>query len=249
MVQQREMVLSQTRTISSKNTLQITPNIYQLNIRATTTMLIAEEELTIIDTGLPGSSARIVNFINSLGRSVEEVSLIVITHNHIDHAGGLAELRKLTRAKVAAHKADLHDTEAQMPYPRFIRRLLRVPSLNNFHSGFLLKPEEVDIHLEGGEVLKPLAGLEVIHTPGHTPGSISLFSPRNHLLIVSDALTRKKRTPGLPHKSVSSNYPQAIDSIKRMADLDINILCFGHGRPLTGDVSAKIRELIEQTKD
>jgi glyoxylase-like metal-dependent hydrolase (beta-lactamase superfamily II) len=243
------MVLSRIRTISGKSTLQITPQVYQLYIRATSTILIIEEELTIIDTGLPGSSTRIINFINSLGRSIEEVSLIIITHNHIDHAGGLAELRKLTRAKVAAHKADLHDAEAQMPYPKFIRRLLRVPSLNTFHSGFLLKPEDVDIHLEGGEVLKPLGGLEVIHTPGHTPGSISLFSPKNKLLIVSDALTRQNRKPGLPHKSVSSDFPQAINSIKEMANLDIDILCFGHGQPLIGDVSTKMRELIEQIKD
>lgn len=243
------MVLSRIRTISGKSTLQIAPHIYQLNIRVTSTMLFVEEELTIIDTGLPGSSTRIVNSINALGRSVEEVSLIIITHNHIDHAGGLAELRKLTRAKVAAHKADLHVAEAQMPYPKFVRRLLRLPSLHTLHSGFLLKPEEVDIHLEGGEVLKPLGGLEVIHTPGHTPGSISLFSPRYKLLVVSDALTRQSKTPGLPHKSVSSDFPQAINSIRKMADLDIDILCFGHGRPLTGDVSTKMRQLIANIRD
>jgi len=240
------MVVSRARAAFQKSTLEIAPQVYQLYIRATSTILIAGEELTIIDTGLPGSSTRIARFIHSLGRSIEEVSLIIITHNHIDHAGGLAELRKLTRAKVAAHKADLDDPASQMPYPKLIKRLLRIPSLSNFHSGFLLKPEEVDIHLEGGETLEPLGGLEVVHTPGHTPGSISLFSPKHKLLVAADALTRQGKNPWLPHKSVSSDFPQAIESIKRMTDLDINIVCFGHNRPLTGDVTNKLRELIKK---
>ena len=240
------MVLSRLRAVSQRGISEIAPHVYQLYIRATSTVLITEEKLTVIDTGLPGNSKRITDSIHKLGRSIEEVSLIIVTHNHIDHAGGLAELRRLTGAKVAAHKADLDDPGSHMPYPRFIRRLLRIPSISNFHSGFLLKPEEVDIHLEGGEVLEPLGGLEVIHTPGHTPGSISLYSPRHKLLIASDALTRKGNNPWLPHKSVSSNFPQAIESIKRMANLDINIVCFGHNKPLTGDITNKMQALIKK---
>jgi len=241
--------LSRKYSTILKSVLEVAPQVYQLTIGGVNVILIAEEELTLVDTGLPGSSARIIDFIHSLGRSAEEVSLIILTHNHFDHAGALADLRKLTRAKVAAHKADINDTEGQLPYPGLIRRLLRVPPFSTLRSVFLLNPSEVDIQLEGGEILKPLGGLEVVHTPGHTPGSISLFSPQNKLLIVGDALNKRRGTLRLPPKMASTDLTQAMDSVKGIARLDFDVLCFGHGRPLTGDAHAKMQELIGKIKD
>ena len=243
------MVLSQLKNITLKSTLEIIPSVYQLTIRGVNVILITEEELTLVDTGFRGSSAQIVDFIHSLGRSVEEISLIIITHNHLDHAGGLAELRKLTKAKVTAHQADFVDIENQLPYPRVVQKTLRIPPFSALRSVFSIKPSEVDIQLAGDEVLKPLGGLKVVHTPGHTPGSISLFSPQNKLLIVGDTLNKRRGILRLPPKMASTNLTQAIDSVKRMAQLDFDILCFGHGRPLTDDVHSKMLDLIEKIKD
>jgi len=212
-------------------------------------MLITEEELTLIDTGLPGSSAQIIDFIHSLGRSVEEISLIIITHNHPDHKGGLAELKQLTPAKVAIHKADISDIENQPSHTGARRRLPLIPLSSALHSVFSVKFSDVDIQLGGGEVFKPLGGLEVIHTPGHTPGSISLFSPQNKLLIVGDALRKRRKALQLPPKMASTDLTQAMDSVRRMARLDFDILCLGHGLPLSNDVHAKMQDLIERNKD
>ncbi len=243
------MVLSRIQDIIRKSILEIVPHVYQLTIRGVNIILIAEEELTLVDTGFRGSSARIMDFIHSLGRSAEEISLIIITHNHIDHAGGLAELRRLTKAKVAAHKADIGDNDSQPSYPRPGQKTPRISPSSILHSVFSVKPSEVDIYLAGGEVFKPLGGLKVIHTPGHTPGSISLFSPQNRLLIVADALSKRGKNPWLPHKMVSTDFRQAVDSVKGIAQLDFDILCFGHGQPLTGGVHKKMQDLIEKIKD
>ena len=243
------MALSQLKGITLKSILEIIPNVYQLTIRGVNMILITEEELTLVDTGFPGSAAQIVEFVHDLGRSVEEISLIIITHNHFDHAGGLTELSKLTRAKVAVHQADIGDSEDHLPYAGVVRRLLRVPPFSALRSAFSIRPGEVDILLEGGEVLKPLGDLRVVHTPGHTPGSISLFSPRNKLLIGGDALSKRRQSPRLPHRMASSDYTRAMDSVKEIARLDFDILCFGHGRPLTGDARSKMRDLIEKIKD
>ena len=226
--------------------MEIIPKVYQITYRSTNIILIAEEGLTLIDTGFRGSHPRIISFIRSLGRSVEDISLIIITHNHLDHVGGLIELKKLTRAKVAAHKADLNDSENQLPYPKIARKLLHIPPFSILRPLIYAKPGDIDIQLEGGEVLSPLGGLEVIHTPGHTPGSISLFSPQKKLLIVGDALNNRRQNLRLPPKFVSTDLTQAVDSVKRIAQLDFDILCFGHGKPLTRDASTRVRDLIKK---
>jgi len=217
-------IISEIRRLI-QSTSKIIPNVYQLTIRGTNVILIVEEKLTLIDTGLRGSSPHITGFIRHLGRSPEEISLIILTHKHVDHMGGLAELKQLTSAKVAIHKADISD------------------------SVFSVKSRDVDMPLAGGEVLQPLGGLEVIHTPGHTPGSISLFSQRNKLLIVGDALRKRRKTLYLPPKMVSSDLSQAVESVQRMAQLDFNILCFGHGLPLSDGAHAKMQDLIERNKN
>ncbi|UCH42981.1 MAG: MBL fold metallo-hydrolase [Dehalococcoidales bacterium] len=243
------MIKSQTSRISFNRILEIGPDIYQLSDRGVNIILIVEDELTLIDTGYPGSSVPIAGFISSLGRSVDEIGLIIITHNHIDHMGGLAELREMGRARVAVHQAGIIGDGDEPPYPAGIRRLLRVPFFSNLRRRFLLSPGDVDIRLSDGDVLEPLGGLRVVHTPGHTPCSISLYSPRDKLLIVSDTLVRSRRDVRLPHKTVATDFTEAMHSIRKMAGLDFDILCFGHRRPFIGGASARVRDLVDGIKD
>lgn len=228
--------------------MEIASQIYQITHRGVNIILIAEDKLTLVDTGFRGSSPQIVSFVRSLGRSVADISLIIITHNHLDHVGGLAELKMLTRAKVAAHTADISDSENQLPYPKIGRKLLHIPPFSILRPLRYATTGDIDIRLEGGEVLSPLGGLEVIHTPGHTPGSICLFSPQKKLLIVGDVLNKRYRNLRLPPKMVSTDLTQAIDSVKRISRLDFDILCFGHGNPLTTDASARVHNLLNQQK-
>jgi glyoxylase-like metal-dependent hydrolase (beta-lactamase superfamily II) len=235
--------------IIRENILEVIPNVYQMTFRGVNVLVIAEAELTIVDTGFRASVPKIVDFIHSLGRSSEEISLIIITHNHFDHAGGLSELKKLTRASVAAHKADIYDVNGQLPYPPFVQKTLRVRPFSALRSFLGIGSHDVDIQLSGGEVLKPLGGLEVIPVPGHTPGSICLFSPQHRLLIVGDTLLRHGTTIRFPHKSASTDLPQAIKSVERLAGLDFGIICFGHGRPLLENARAKLQALVARAED
>ena len=219
--------------------MEVIPGVHQITSLMVNMIVIVEERLTLVDTGFPGSAGRIASYINRLGRSIKEIELIIITHNHLDHAGGLSSLRKMTRAKVAAGKADLGTSG--LSYPWYLKGIM--PTLRPL---FLAKPGEVDIPLEGGETLSPLGGLEVIPTPGHTPGSISLYSPGKKLLIVGDTINHRTKDMRLPPRDFSSNMGQAKDSIKMLARLDFETLCFGHGRPIISGASARLREWIER---
>jgi glyoxylase-like metal-dependent hydrolase (beta-lactamase superfamily II) len=211
-------------------------------------ILIVEDELTLIDTGLRSSSPQIVDFIHHLGRSPEEISLIILTHNHIDHMGSLVELKQLTSARTAVHKADIGERK-YIPSTGSRYKLTVTQLSSSLRSVFSIKLEDIDIQLEGGETFSPLGGLEVIHTPGHTPGSVSLFSPKYKLLIAGDALRKRRRVLNLPPKMASSDLTQSVESIKKIAQLDINILCLGHGLPLFNDIHTKMIDLIDRIKD
>ena len=222
------------------------PGVHQITTRAVNMILVVEDRLTLIDTGFRRSPSQIAKYIGRLGRSMEELELIIITHNHIDHVGGLAELRRIAPVQVAAGMADLSESEQGLPCRQYMLKLMRLPPISFFSPLVYVKPREVDIPLVGDEVLHPLGGLRVIATPGHTPGSISLYSAAKKLLIVGDALNNRGREPRLPPKDLTTSLPQAIDSVKRLAQLDFDTICFGHGRPLVGGAAARLQAWIEK---
>jgi glyoxylase-like metal-dependent hydrolase (beta-lactamase superfamily II) len=190
-------------------------------------LLIVEDTLTLVDTGYRGSGLHIVECIKQLGRLPEELTLIIITHNHIDHVGSLAELRKLTGARAAIHRLDIGVRKNQ-------------PSAC---------PEDIDIQLEGGETFKNFGGLEIIHTPGHTQGSICLYSAKNSFLIAGDALRKRRDKIQLPFRVSNSDMKMAAESVRKLSALKFDTLCFGHGLPVQGNIKSKILDILSKTPD
>jgi glyoxylase-like metal-dependent hydrolase (beta-lactamase superfamily II) len=193
--------------------------------------LLVGNTLTLVDTGFRGRSVHILKEVTRLGYSPVDISSIIITHHHADHVGSLAALKEITQAKVFAHPADAPYIEGRLPQPG--------PAGPGWFSNvaaplkglWATVPVAVDTLLGDGDQLPILGGIKILHTPGHTPGSISLFLEKEGLFIVGDVLSNTFGL-GLPSKAFTIDLAQEINSIKKLVDFDFNMICFGHGLPI-----------------
>jgi len=105
-------------------------------------------------------------------------------------------------------------------------------------------PVAIDMPVNDGDEFPMLGGIKILHTPGHTPGSISLFLPKERVAIVGDVLANRFRL-GLPSKPFTVNMAQEISSIKRVVSLDFDVICFGHGSPIVHNARSIISKFAE----
>lgn len=229
----------------------VTKNVYQLSGRrgarpwGANVFLLLDKSITVIDTGLGGRAASILNEVNRLGYKPSDVTQIILTHHHADHVGSLADLKKTTGAEVMAHMADAPYINGSLRQPGPARPKWLARMLSPFGRMWASTPAEVDKLLNDGDELPILGGVRILNTPGHTPGSICLFIPKEKLVIVGDLLTNRLR-PGLPSRIFTVDMVQEVNSIKKLAGLDFDIIAFGHGRPLLHGAREAVTRLAER---
>jgi len=224
---------------------EVVPQVYQVPARGASVFLLNDERITLIDAGMRGSGQRILAAVREIGRSPGDVAQIIATHYHYDHIGGLAELRQETGARTAAHRVEAPyvSGDERLPFP--IRQPLLAAVLEPLATAFGFRPRAVpvDITLDDGAELPVLGGMRVVHCPGHTPGHIALHLPQRGLLIVGDALQAPGGRLTGPAAAVTQDMAAAERSIARMAELDFEVLCFSHFRPLRPKAAERLREL------
>lgn len=184
--------------------MQVTPSIHALRHAFTIpaapgivldrfvySYIIFGETITLIDTGVAGCGKAIFETIRSAGRDPSEIALVILTHAHPDHIGAARAVREATGCSIAAHPAErawIEDVELQ-------NRERPVPGFAALVGG----PVQVDHELEDGDGIEPddtrSVDLQVLHTPGHSPGSISLFMPGEGALFSGDAIPVKGDLP------------------------------------------------------
>jgi glyoxylase-like metal-dependent hydrolase (beta-lactamase superfamily II) len=232
----------------------VTKNVYQLSGRrgarpwGANTFLLLDNSVTVVDTGLRGRAASILNEVRRLGYKPSDVAYIILTHHHADHVGSLAELKKATGAEVMAHPADAPYIDGSVPQPGPARPKWLARMLSPFGRMWASIPAEVDKLLNDGDELPILGGIKILHTPGHTLGCICLFVPQEKLVIVGDLLTNRFR-PGLPSRMFTVDMIQEVNSLKKLAGLDFDIIAFGHGRPVLREARQKVTRLAEKLEN
>jgi glyoxylase-like metal-dependent hydrolase (beta-lactamase superfamily II) len=201
-------------------------------------LLVADGGLTVIDAGLSGGE-RIVKYARENGFSADQIRTIILTHSDIDHAGGVSRLKEMTGARVAIHEADAARLSGEKP-PKAAKGALG--ALMKMAGGLMkFKPVKPDVLLKEGD---KISGLTVIHTPGHTEGSISLLTA-NGVLFVGDALrTGNDGKPRLSSDAFNIDSELAKESVKKLSVLEFSALLPGHGPPIMENASALVRELV-----
>ena len=183
--------------------------------------LESTDGLTLVDAGLGLAAAKVLQQLQAAGRSAADVKRILITHAHPDHIGGLAKLQTATGAQVVAQALE---------WPVIAGQVSALQSATAARR---------DVH--GGETLpEVLGGLQVLLTPGHTRGHVCFWQSDRRLLFCCDVIMRL-RGLGLPFPVVTVDMDENKRSIKRIAGLGAEVVCFCHGQPLLHDAASQLR--------
>ena len=216
--------------------MEIAPGVHAVRLLSVYAFLISEPQMTLIDTGLIGSGRRVERYVRRLGRSIDELNQIICTHAHPDHIGAVRELAGDREVEVLMHPADLAGLRVRL------RDAVANRNRGQLLAYFTRHPGEAT-PIEHGQLLPMLGGLQVVHTPGHTPGSICLYAARRKLLFVGDALQVIRGRVTFSSAVFSDDMPLARASVARMAELDVETIAFSHYPPWRDGANAALRDL------
>jgi glyoxylase-like metal-dependent hydrolase (beta-lactamase superfamily II) len=188
--------------------------------------ILLGETVTIVDTGVPGSEDAILGAVAEAGRSTTDVTDLVITHAGGDHVGSLAALVERTGATVWAgeHEADVIEGTA------------------TGRGGNVNQAGSVDRRFAPGETLPLQGGIETVDTHGHAAGHVSLFLPRERILIAGDALHNRDGLQGSAPEH-TADAAQAEEAMRTLIALRPDTVVVGHGPSIVGGAAERLAEL------
>ena len=201
--------------------------------------------VTVVDCGVSKASPRIVSGLATIGKSPRDVTRILLTHVHADHAGGASALARVTGAPVVAHAADAGFAEAGRLAP-FNGATLTGRLINRLPGG-RMEPVEVAQRLADGDVLDVGGGLRILHTPGHSPGHVSLLHEPNRVLITGDALFNVFGVRW-PLRTFCSDFPMTQRTAHVLGEVGYDVAAFTHGPEITDGARERVRRLLSRAR-
>ena len=222
---------------------QIVSGLYLMKLGGGVNAYLIESDddgLTLIDTGYPKHAEAIEAGIRSIDREPYDLTDILVTHAHPDHLGSAAHMSRgsvpvsLPADEAWIAKAGVYEV-TMSPAPGLLNRIMFRLVIGSKPREF--PPFEPAKGLSGGETLGIAGGIEVIHTPGHSAGHVSLLWRRDrNVLIAGDAVVN---VPKLGFTAGYDDFETGKKSAVKLAGLDFEVAVFGHGRPLMSNASTK----------
>lgn len=202
------------------------------------------QDLTLVDTGHSRSGAALLRELKGNGFDPKRIGRAVLTHAHPDHAGGIGALKELRHIRVYVHPKELPVLEGKAPMPR--PEGLAGAFLGMLGERLLPRPRsDAAFAVEPGTPVRGIPQWQILHTPGHTAGSISLFNPASQILLCGDVLSSRGGAPHAFWKGFNQDNAALRRSIGALSKMDVDILCCGHGPVVRGGAFRHIEAALK----
>ncbi len=232
------------------DSIQVTPRIRRIGRGMVNSYLVEDAgEVTIVDAGAPAYWGQLPTELAAIGRSLDDVRSVVLTHGHSDHIGFAERIRRERGTPIRVHELDATLARGEVPNPSKglgptrIRPLLEF-ILFSLRHGMMRIPRIAEVATFGdGATLDVPGAPRVILVPGHTPGSAALLFAGHDALFVGDALATHSVTTGDDGPRISpftADPVQALASLDRLMDVRAALVLPGHGQAWSGGVAAAV---------
>jgi glyoxylase-like metal-dependent hydrolase (beta-lactamase superfamily II) len=233
--------------------MEIGPGIRRLGQGLVNSYLVeAGGEVTIVDAGAPSYWGDLPRELAAMGRTLDDVRAVVLTHGHSDHIGYAERIRRERHTPILVHELDAPLARGDVPNPSKGLGPFRIAPLLEFivfsaTHGLLHIPWIREVSTFGdGATLDVPGSPHVILVPGHTPGSAVLHFPGRDALFVGDAIATHSVTTGIDRPRIApftADPAQAVASLGRLDGLEAAFLLPGHGQAWTNGVAAAVAEV------
>lgn len=218
---------------------KITENLYKIALGGFSChcYLVVGDQVVLIDTGAARDYPVLAADLNDLGFKQEDIDIVINTHEHFDHIGGNIEFQKT--ALIAAHR----HTAIKVTYSDDEAMMCQLNNQRFTDYRVTLWLGNTDVITTGNWFLK------VLHTPGHTSGSISLYEPRKRMLFSGDTLFASGTLSTI---FASGSLGEYFNSLRRLRTMKIDLLLPGHGNPsdtVEEDIELTIENAMAQFPD
>jgi glyoxylase-like metal-dependent hydrolase (beta-lactamase superfamily II) len=253
---------------STEEPTRVAPGLAYLRDRIVNVAFISSTDgrdgpWVLVDTGLPGSAARIMRAADLLYGDGAEPAAIVLTHGHFDHTGSARELAREWDVPIYAHELELPYLTGRSSYPPPDPAVGggAMATMSRFFPRRPIDLGESVIPLPADGMIPVIGEWRWIHTPGHAPGHVSLFRDYDRALVAGDAfvttkqeslfavMTQRPEVHG-PPAYYTIDWRAAESSVDELAELEPSVVVTGHGVAMRGArLERQLRELAANFAD
>lgn len=235
--------------------MKIAENLHRIGSDIVNSYLVVDPDgVTVIDAGLPRYWRLLEAELTGIGRSLDDVRALILTHGDTDHIGFAARLSREKGIPAYLHPADDARARLEVKKPSSGWGPVKAGPIAGFlwysarEGGLRIKPAGELRPVEDGQVLDVPGRPRIIHVPGHTPGSVAVHVPAVDALFLGDAMTTRNVLTGVtgPKPAPFTLEPgQALASLDRLDDADATWVLPGHGPAWDGGAPEALRLIRE----